>query len=210
MFKIFKNKLMMTFIAMAVVSGISTQTLPMFHNVHTTIKKLQASNIKEKTEDFQNTQKNSTNKNLNSSTDSAPSDYDENDNNINNQETINSELEKSSNNETNKQKASGSQLQEANSNINTENQKNTNTTLEVGIPTIYYDRTTSIYANDNITLLRIEYYINNKLTYYSVIEQFDASTKSYTERIYQCNLETNIDPLVRTDIYSNGNLIRSY
>lgn len=75
---------------------------------------------------------------------------------------------------------------------------------------IQYDRTTTIYANDNITLLRVEYYLNNKLTYYSVVEQFDATTKSYIEKIYKCNLETNINPLVCTREYKNGNLIKSY
>lgn len=85
-----------------------------------------------------------------------------------------------------------------------------NDTLEAKVPTISYDRTTSIYENDNVTLLRVEYYVNNKLTYYSVIDVFDAKTKSYIEKIYQCNLETNIDPLIRTDEYVNGNLIKSY
>lgn len=85
-----------------------------------------------------------------------------------------------------------------------------NDTLEIKVPTIFYDRTTSIYENDNVTLLRVEYYVNNKLTYYSVIDVFDATTKSYIEKIYQCNLETNIDPLIRTDEYVNGNLIKSY
>lgn len=85
-----------------------------------------------------------------------------------------------------------------------------NDTLEIKVPTIFYDRTTSIYENDNVTLLRVEYYVNNKLTYYSVIDAFDAKTKSYIEKIYQCNLETNIDPLIRTDEYVNGNLIKSY
>ena len=46
--------------------------------------------------------------------------------------------------------------------------------------------------------------------YYSVIENFNAVTKSYTEKIYKCNRETNVDPLVRTDVYANGNLIKSY
>ena len=71
---------------------------------------------------------------------------------------------------------------------------------------IHYDRTTSIYANDNITLLRIEYYVNNKLTYYSSVEQFDSTTHSYIEKIYEATTLS----LIRTDMYSNGNLVKSY
>lgn len=99
------------------------------------------------------------------------------------------------------------------SNIASESENETvreNTTPEPEISEIYYDRTTSIYDDDRVTLLRVEYYLNNKLTYYSVIEQFDVTTKSYIEKIYKCNLETNIDPLVRTDVYYNGNLTNSY
>ena len=134
-----------------------------------------------------------------------------NNNDANKQEIASSQLEKpNNNNDTNNQETISSKLEETNSNVNTENQGSENADLEIKIPTIHYDRTTSIYANDNITLLRIEYYVNNKLTYYSVIEQFDATTKSYIEKIYQCNRETNIDSLIRTDVYDNGNLIKSY
>ncbi len=150
-----------------------------------------------------------------------------NNGNKNNQETISSKVEKPNNGNTNNQEIISSKLEKQNNNIdeststdfplnntnsseNIENQDSTNDTLEVEIPTIYYDRTTSIYANDNVTLLRVEYYKNNKLTYYSVIEQFDVTTKSYIEKIYQCNRETNVDPLIRTDIYVNGNLTKSY
>lgn len=87
---------------------------------------------------------------------------------------------------------------------------NTNLTLEINTPTIHYDRTTSIYDNDKETLLRVEYYLNNRLTYYSDIEEFDIATKSYTEKIYQWNYAKNTEELIRTDIYSNGILINSY
>lgn len=83
-------------------------------------------------------------------------------------------------------------------------------TPKVTVPTIYYDRTTSIYENDNKTLIRVEYYSNNKLAYYSVVEQFDVTTTSYVEKIYKYNYETNTEVLVRTDIYSNGTLVKSY
>ncbi len=87
---------------------------------------------------------------------------------------------------------------------------NTNLTPTINPPTIHYDRTTSIYDNDKETLLRVEYYLNNRLTYYSDIEEFDIATKSYTEKIYQWNYAKNTEDLIRTDIYSNGILINSY
>lgn len=245
----------MTFVTVALVVGILTKTLLMFHNTPTTISQLQASNkeesyIKDVTVDSKNADNNNTDKDLNSlfdvenSSDNFQSNNGNtnkqeatssnleklsNSNNTNKQETISCNLEKSGNNDTNgqetisldlekssnsnntnKQTVTNSQLKDANSNVNTENKGSTNATLEVKTPTIRYDRTTSIYANDNITLLRIEYYTNNKLTYYSVIEQFDATTKSYIEKIYRCNRETNIDPLIRTDVYTNGQLVKSY
>lgn len=184
--------------------------------------------------DFQNGDQNNDDKDLNSLADTENSNDNSQQNNENTNKqvaiAVTSKLEKSSNNndankqvatsshseksnnndDTNKQTATSSQLKEANSNVNTEKQTSTKPTEEVKKTTIYYDRTTSIYANDNITLLRVEYYANNKLTYYSVIEKFDAATKSYTEKIYKCNRETNIDPLVRTDVYANGSLIKSY
>lgn len=273
----------MIFIAVAVVGGISAKSLITFNNLHSTIKKSQASDIKDVTVGIQNEEASDDNTDSNLLSDAtnlsenSETSQDNNDNtnkqetistklekssnNINKQETISpksekasnnneidnqeivsskpekvnnnnatnkqeiiasksetssnntnkqestsSKLEISNNNDTNKQSANNSQLKE----VTTENNANTNTTLDVKIPTIHYDRTTSIYANDNITLLRVEYYANNKLTYYSVVEQFDAETKSYIEKIYKCNRETNIDPLIRTDVYANGNLIKSY
>lgn len=187
--------------------------------------------------DSQNTHKSDSDKDLNSLSDTQnlSDNSQNNDNKKNKQKTTSSNLEKSSNNSTTKkttissqlkevnsnentknqvsiseQKTPSSQLKEANSNVNTEKQASTNAALEVKVPTIYYDRTTSIYTDDMITLLRVEYYLNNKLIYYSVIENFDATTKSYIEKIYQCNRETNIDPLIRTDVYVNGNLTKSY
>lgn len=65
-----------------------------------------------------------------------------------------------------------------------------------------YDRTTSIYANDNETLLRVEYYDeNNKLTHYSKVEDYDPKTHSYTENIYTYDEETETEILQRTDVY---------
>ncbi len=271
MFKSLKNKLIIMFLAVAVVGGVSTKILFMHNNAHITISKSQASNIKETYIDdatviSKEVDKNDTDKELNLVSDTkdlsdnsqhnninidkqetigskseqsnnntnkqeavspkleqssnnntnkqdavSPKLEQSSNNSTNKQDAVNSKLEQSSNNsDTNKQTADSAQLKNENSNINTEKQGNTNAALEKEIPTIHYDRTTSIYTNDCITLLRIEYYKNNKLTYYSVIEQFDAETKSYIEKIYQCNRDTNIDPLIRTDVYVNGKLIKSY
>lgn len=69
-----------------------------------------------------------------------------------------------------------------------------------GSTEIHYWRTTSIYANDNVTLLRVEYYDeNNNLIFYSVVTDYDSSTNSYTEDIYSRDMEH-----VRTDTYVNG------
>lgn len=68
-----------------------------------------------------------------------------------------------------------------------------------------YYRTTSIYDNDETTLLRVEYYNeNNQLINYSVVTNFDSSTNSYTETIYDSNCA-----LERTDVYVNGALSSS-
>lgn len=85
----------------------------------------------------------------------------------------------------------------------------TRSTSKISLPTIHYDRTTSIYDDDKVTLLRVEYYSNNKLIYYSDIEQFDVATNSYIEKIYQWDNEKDIEVLIRTDIYSNGRLVNS-
>ncbi len=222
--------LIMMFVTVAVMGGNPTKNLSMINNVNNAIEKSQDTSIKENAVsdvpvNSSNTYKSNARKNLNPSSSvknsSENSQYNNNNTTNNKQERINSNSEKpnnsineqtniSSNNETNEQINSNSQVKDINSDVNTENQINTNVTSETKIPTIHYDRTTSIYEDDKITLLRVEYYLNNKLTYYSEIEQFDATTKSYIEKIYKCNLETNIDPLIRTDVYVNGKLTRSY
>lgn len=101
-----------------------------------------------------------------------------------------------------------SSLKEEQTSVDTSNQDSE--VVEESIPIIHYDRTTSIYENDNVTLLRVEYYRNNKLTYYSVVERFDSKTKSYIEKIYQCDIDGTTFPLIRTDKYVNGNLVESY
>lgn len=202
MLKILQKKSIMIFAGIVVVGGIVTTTLPMFNSTQT-IQKTRTSNINKNDEtnkaiNPQNIQKNDTNKDTTSLSETEKSNDNSQNNNdkTNQQNTKNYNLEKS-NNTNNKAVTSSPQN-------NTTKQTTTNT--KVTKPTLYYDRTTTIYANDNITLLRVEYYKNNKLTYYSVVEQFDANTKSYVEKIYKCNHETNIDTLIRTDVYVNGNL----
>lgn len=73
-----------------------------------------------------------------------------------------------------------------------------------------YHHTTSIYDNDESTLLRVEYYDdNNKLIQYSSVSNFDSSTNSYTEQIYHYDKETESSVLDRTDTYVNGVLSSS-
>lgn len=70
------------------------------------------------------------------------------------------------------------------------------------------EHTTSIYTNDEKTLLRVEYYDSPEHTHmveYSVITNYDDTTKSYTENIYSC--DTNA--LKRTNVYVNGALVSS-
>lgn len=239
MLKLLKNKFIIIFeiFFLVIIIGISVKTLFMIHTQHTTIGKSQVFNIKESyikniNTPLQNVNENNVNKEINLLSDEKILNENIENNNINknNQKDINSKsekvssnnytkkqeinnpnIEKSSNNDTNKQTSTSSfKIDNTNSNVNKKNNGSTNTASEVKKSTIYYDRTTSIYANDNATLLRIEYYVNNKLTYYSVVEKFDVATKSYVEKIYKCNRSTNIDPLVRTDEYVNGNLIKSY
>lgn len=76
-------------------------------------------------------------------------------------------------------------------------------------PSINYDRTTSIYADDDETLIRVEYYLNNKLVYYSYVEEFNAETNSYIERICKWDYEKDTEILVLTNIYSNGIIVSS-
>ncbi len=231
MIKLFKRKLIITLIATVAtitIVSISTKTIFELHNAQT--KKVQALNVKEKnatevSDDKQDIQEN----NIKEPELIANIEEKASDNDINNQETINSKVEQQSNNQTtnqknnnlisenlsnnsekNKQEINNYQVENQNNQQTTNAQQvnennNTSTTPEVKTQTIQYDRTTTIYANDNITLLRVEYYLNNKLTYYSVVEQFDATTKSYIEKIYNCNLD-----LIRTDVYKNGKLTSSY
>ncbi|MCM1263566.1 MAG: hypothetical protein NC313_12705 [Butyrivibrio sp.] len=69
-----------------------------------------------------------------------------------------------------------------------------------------YHHTTSIYADDGKTLIRVEYYDdNNHLFQYSDVTDYDSDTNSYKETVY--NAEDN--GLDRTDTYDNGSLSSS-
>lgn len=69
-----------------------------------------------------------------------------------------------------------------------------------------YHHTTSIYDNDEKTLIRVEYYDeNNKLFQYSEVTDYDSETNSYKETIYNAS-DMGVD---RTDTYENGSLSSS-
>lgn len=73
-----------------------------------------------------------------------------------------------------------------------------------------YHHTTSIYANDESTLLRVEYYdSNNKLFEFSQVTNHDTDTNSYTEDVYSYDQESDTIIHERTDTYVNGSLSSS-
>lgn len=203
MFKTIKGKIVITTLGFIVVGSLVLNTVSILDVNSTPIKKLQANNSKENAiKDTKSNHKNN--------------DYDEldinseNNNSTNKYEVVTPKSENDNKNGFNEKIINNPTSKTEENDINKETQENTNSELESNEKEFSYDRTTTIYSNDNITLLRVEYYLNNKLTYYSVVEQFDASTKSYIEKIYECNRETNVDLLTRTDQYINGNLIKSY
>lgn len=73
-----------------------------------------------------------------------------------------------------------------------------------------YHHTTSIYTDDESTLLRVEYYDdNNKLVEYSSVSNYDKDTNSYTETVYKWDYENDVQVTTRTDTYVNGELTSS-
>lgn len=73
-----------------------------------------------------------------------------------------------------------------------------------------YHHTTSIYTDDESTLLRVEYYDdNNHLFEYSSVSDYDKNTNSYTETVYQWDEENKVSVPTRTDTYVNGELTSS-
>ena len=125
MFKICKRKLVVLLVVITVIGfGVTTKSIPIFHNVRTTTKMSHTSNIKDIVEDSKNIEKNNTGKDIDSSSDSQDINDDQvnMDDNDNKQELIRSKAEKSSNQETEKQKntKADSQLTDASNNENIE------------------------------------------------------------------------------------------
>lgn len=235
----FKKNLIMTFLVVAVTGSMTIKESSIFSESSTEMsyKKgiinnlvLSVSNkIDSKVSNVENSNKKNANKNTkktnkyenvkveqpNNKVITATNDTSKTENttsvvNVEKTDTI-SKSDQSNNNENKPSSIDvNSKTESTNTSEKEDKKTNTTSTSEVNLPTIYYDRTTSIYDNDNKTLLRIEYYVNNKLTYYSYIEQFDVTTRSYIEKICKWNYEKNKEVLVRTDVYSNGKLINSY
>lgn len=60
-------------------------------------------------------------------------------------------------------------------------------------------RTVRYYANDNVTLIRVEYYdAYNRLVKYSEVKNFDSDSKSYTEDVYHYDIENQKEVLEGT------------
>lgn len=226
-----KKNLLVVFLASVVVGGIAIKTASIFYEYSTPVnqskvfykekfkndtelsisnidisKDIQLNSILEKTE----------NPNSNIITDvqiSAISEMESSNINISENTQINiiSKSDNSNNDENNVSSTNdNSTIETSNTIVKAEENANTNYISEANYPTIYYDRTTSIYDDDGETLLRVEYYSNNKLVYYSDVEQFNATTNSYIEKIFQWNYEKDMEALICTNIYSNGRLINSY
>ena len=70
--------------------------------------------------------------------------------------------------------------------------------------------TTSIYTNDESTLLRVEYYDeNNHLYEFSSVSDYNKDTNSYTETVYRWDDVNQVQVPTRTDTYVNGELTSS-
>ncbi len=202
----FRKSLQIVFVVTTVVGGAVVENLPMLYQFPITISQSRLS-YKKEAASSSTIQKNKDSENFISVT--VEVEETENSNMVNSDKK-NSSNNYKNNNDTNKQIDTTPFSQNVNSDVHTNEKTSAISTPEVKIPTLYYDRTTSIYENDNKTLIRVEYYVNNKLTYYSRVEQFDVTTNSYVEKIYKYNYETNTEILVRTDVYSNGKLVKSY
>lgn len=73
-----------------------------------------------------------------------------------------------------------------------------------------YHHTTSIYDDDDVTLLRVEYYDEKgNLSEFSQVTNYDNNTNSYTENIYHYDESSDTVVLDRTDTYVNGVLSSS-
>lgn len=70
--------------------------------------------------------------------------------------------------------------------------------------------TTSIYADDDTTLLRVEYLDENgKVLEYSKVTDYDKDTNSYTETVYMYDWDEEKEYVTRTNTYVDGELVSS-
>lgn len=69
-----------------------------------------------------------------------------------------------------------------------------------------YGHITRIYSDESHSvLIRVEYYDDaNRLCEYSDVENYDAASNSYTEKVYRHDEATGGEVLLRTDTYVNG------
>lgn len=73
-----------------------------------------------------------------------------------------------------------------------------------------YGHITRIYEDHSDVLIRVEYYDDaNHLCEYSVVENYDKASNSYTEKVYRYDEVNDVQVLTRTDTYVNGVLVSS-
>lgn len=73
-----------------------------------------------------------------------------------------------------------------------------------------YHHTSSIYDDDDATLLRVEYLDENgKIVEYSAVTDYDKDTNSYTETVYAYDWDEEKEYVMRTDTYVDGELVSS-
>lgn len=227
-----KNNLLMTFmVTAAVVGSVAFKSLPITSKYPNPIKISQLSSIYKQDNSIKKDSKKiakKENKKVTASSNKSNSVVEDNTNTNNNEKNVINNQNSNNNEDIIKKSSVISESNKEDSNVNTnkenninfykenanneakDKQLNNNSEIKKEIPSINYDRTTSIYENDNKTLIRVEYYLNNKLVYYSDIEDFDFTTKSYIEKIYQYDFEKEVEYLIRTDKYYNGKLIKSW
>lgn len=99
---------------------------------------------------------------------------------------------------------------ESNNSAATANSGNAGSASNTG-NTQSYGHITRIYSDSSHSvLIRVEYYDDaNRLCEYSDVENYDAASNSYTEKVYRYDEATNGEVLLRTDTYVNGVLVSS-
>lgn len=104
----------------------------------------------------------------------------------------------------------GTAASESNNSAATANSGNAESASNTG-NTQSYGHITRIYSDSSHSvLIRVEYYDDaNRLCEYSDVENYDAASNSYTEKVYRYDEATNGEVLLRTDTYVNGVLVSS-